>query len=83
MSREAIFEASLDYFLGPIREFLHDETVTEVMVNGHDEVYIERRGQLIRTDAAFAGPDALLSAVHRAEERRVGKECRSRWAPEH
>ncbi len=73
MSREAIFEASLDYFLGPIREFLHDETVTEVMVNGHDEVYIERRGQLIRTDAAFAGPDALLSAVHNVAQY-VGRE---------
>lgn len=73
MSREAIFEASLDYFLGPIRDFLHDETVTEVMVNGHSEIYIERRGQLIRTEASFASPDALLSAVHNVAQY-VGRE---------
>ena len=51
MSREAIFEASLGYFLHPIREFLDDETVSEIMVNGPDDVYIERRGRLIKTEA--------------------------------
>lgn len=73
MNREAIFEASLDYFLGPIRDLLQDETVTEVMVNGHDEIYIERRGQLIETEARFASPDALLSAVHNVAQY-VGRE---------
>lgn len=73
MTREAIFEASLDYFLGPIRELLSDETVTEVMVNGFDEIYIERRGQLIKTEASFADPDALLSAVHNVAQY-VGRE---------
>ena len=28
-------------------------------------------------------PDSLISAIARAEERRVGKECRSRWSPYH
>jgi pilus assembly protein CpaF len=64
ISREQIFAASLDYFLDPIKTFLQDETVTEIMVNGHDEIYIERRGQLEETNAKFASPDALLSAVH-------------------
>ena len=64
MSREAIFEASLDYFLGPIRQFLQDDSVTEIMVNSYDEVYIERRGKLEETDARFPSEDALLSAVH-------------------
>ncbi|MDP7275322.1 MAG: ATPase, T2SS/T4P/T4SS family [Planctomycetaceae bacterium] len=73
MTREAIFEASLDFFLGPIRELLSDETVTEVMVNGFDEIYIERRGQLIKTEASFADPDALLSAVHNVAQY-VGRE---------
>lgn len=73
MSREAIFEASLGYFLSPIRQFLEDDTVTEVMVNGHDEVYIERRGRLEKTDARFASEDALLSAVHNVAQY-VGRE---------
>jgi len=31
----------------------------------------------------YVGPIALNSVVHRSEERRVGKECRSRWSPYH
>ena len=64
MSREAIFEASVSYFLEPIGPFLDDESVTEVMVNGFDEVYIERDGKLQRTDARFESEDALMSAIH-------------------
>ncbi len=64
MSREAIFEASVDFFLTPIRPFLEDDTVSEVMVNGYSEIYIERRGRLERTDASFPSHDALLAAIH-------------------
>ena len=73
MSREAIFEASLDYFMAPIGRFLKDDTVTEVMVNSFDEVYIERRGRLEETDASFPSEDALLSAVHNVAQY-VGRE---------
>ena len=64
MTRQAIFEASVSYFLSPIGEFLEDETVTEVMVNRFDQVYVERAGQLYETDAQFESEDDLLSAVH-------------------
>jgi pilus assembly protein CpaF len=64
MTREAIFEASVDYFLSPINEFLADPSVTEVMINRYDQIYIERAGRLIETDARFESEDALLSAVH-------------------
>lgn len=64
MSRQAIFEASVRYFLDPIVPLLDDETVTEIMVNGHANIYIERRGKLEKTDLRFASEDALLSAVH-------------------
>lgn len=73
MSREAVFEASLGYFLTPIRHFLQDDTVTEIMINGFREVYIERRGRLERTDVAFPSHDALLSAVHNVAQY-VGRE---------
>jgi len=33
--------------------------------------------------AEALGPDHALFAIHRSEERRVGKECRSRWSPYH
>ncbi|MES2789116.1 MAG: CpaF family protein [Planctomycetota bacterium] len=73
ISRENIFAASLEFFLDPIKPFLQDDTVTEIMVNGHDEIYIERRGQLEETNARFASADTLLSAVHNIAQY-VGRE---------
>ena len=73
ISREKIFNASLEFFLDPIKPYLQDETVTEVMVNGHEEIYIERRGQLEETNARFESADALLSAVHNIAQY-VGRE---------
>jgi pilus assembly protein CpaF len=64
MSRSAIFEASVDYFLSPIGKYLADDSVTEIMVHGVADIYIERRGRIERTDARFASEDALLSAIH-------------------
>ena len=64
MSRQAIFEASVRYFLEPIGPLLDDDSVTEIMVNGFDVVYIERRGRLEPTGYRFPTDDALLSAVH-------------------
>jgi pilus assembly protein CpaF len=73
MSREAIFEASLGFFLTPVKRFLEDRTVTEIMVNGYNDVYIERRGKLEHTDASFVSEDALLTAVHNVAQY-VGRE---------
>jgi pilus assembly protein CpaF len=39
---------------GPISRFLTDETVTEIMVNNHREIFIERGGRIFPTDAQFA-----------------------------
>ncbi|MDP8969282.1 MAG: CpaF family protein, partial [Actinomycetota bacterium] len=36
---------------GPLQQFLNDATVTEVMVNGEDAIYVERDGKLHRTQA--------------------------------
>jgi pilus assembly protein CpaF len=63
MSRQAIFEASVHYFLEPIGHLLDDESVTEIMVNRFDDVYVERKGKLEHTDVRFANDDALLSAI--------------------
>ena len=47
---------------GPIERFLADPTVTEIMVNGGNAIYIERAGKLQRTDERF-GSDARLRQV--------------------
>jgi pilus assembly protein CpaF len=60
---EDIFERTILHFLEPVGEFLRDPTVTEIMVNGPDEIYIERRGQLTLTEARFPDESALMAAI--------------------
>ena len=73
MSRETVFAATLGYFLGPIQEFLEDDAVTEVMVNGFNQIYVERGGRLFETTAQFLSDDALQSAIHNVAQY-VGRE---------
>ena len=51
--------------LGPLEELLADPAVEEVMVNGHDSVYVERRGRIERTDVTFPSEGALRDAIER------------------
>jgi pilus assembly protein CpaF len=64
MSHASVFEASLAYFLQPIGKLLEDPDVTEIMVNGHERIFAERRGRLEAVDARFEDEDALISAIH-------------------
>lgn len=50
---------------GPIHPLLKDETVTEVMVNGHHQIYIERYGKLEKTDIAFRDDDHVLHIIEK------------------
>src|SRR3712207_9193852 len=55
-------------------------------VDGLDAVADVRRvlpGQVVLMLTRHARPGVLRSALKRSEERRVGKECRSRWSPYH
>lgn len=52
--------------LGPLEPLLADPGVTEVMVNGPSEVWVERGGDLERTGVTFADDDAVLALVERA-----------------
>ncbi len=51
--------------LGPLEELLADPAVEEVMVNGPDRVYVERRGVLEPTEVAFADEEELRNAIER------------------
>jgi pilus assembly protein CpaF len=48
---------------GPLEPFLRDDSVTEVMVNAFDRIYVERHGKLERTQAAFADNAHLLRII--------------------
>ncbi len=50
---------------GPLEPFLQDPTVTEVMVNGFDQLYVERRGTIQETDASFLDDAHLLRIIDR------------------
>jgi pilus assembly protein CpaF len=58
-----IFEQTLRQHLEPIAEYLNDPTVTEVLINGPDIIYVERQGRLFRTDAKFPSARALMAAL--------------------
>lgn len=51
--------------MGPIEPLFRDPTVSDVFVNGPDDVWVERRGVLEPTDIAFADDAAVLAAVER------------------
>jgi pilus assembly protein CpaF len=51
--------------LGPLEELLADDEVEEVMVNGHEAVYVERRGRIEASEVRFASDQALRDAIER------------------
>ena len=51
--------------LGPLEELLADETVSEIMVNGPDRVYVERRGRLELTGLRFMDDASVMAVVER------------------
>lgn len=50
-------------FLAPVREFLEDDDVSEILINGPEQIYIEKRGKLQKTAARFASEPALMAAA--------------------
>ncbi len=60
---DAIFQQTLLGFLAPIERFLADDRVSEVMINGHREIYIERGGRIERSGVEFPSEHALETAV--------------------
>ena len=51
--------------LGPIEPYLSDPSVTEVMANGDDAIYIERAGRIVMTDARFNSTTHLRQVIER------------------
>jgi pilus assembly protein CpaF len=51
--------------LGPLEELLADDSVSEIMVNRYDEIYIERGGRLSLHTVAFTGDKAVMGVIER------------------
>ncbi|WP_449446979.1 ATPase, T2SS/T4P/T4SS family [Thermomonas brevis] len=51
--------------LGPLEDLIDDATVTEIMVNAHDDIFIERNGRIQKSDVVFSTERACLAAIER------------------
>ena len=51
--------------LGPLEDLISRDDITEIMVNGPDNVYVEHKGILYKTDTAFADDHQVLAAIER------------------
>jgi pilus assembly protein CpaF len=51
--------------LGPLEPLLHDDDITDILVNGHSQVYVEKFGKLHRTDVTFQDDLHLMLIIDR------------------
>jgi pilus assembly protein CpaF len=58
-----VFQDSVATFLAVIQTYLNDDSVSEVLVNGPHEIFVERKGLLEKVDARFKDEQALQAAV--------------------
>ena len=65
--REALVEQVLDeiFGLGPLEPLLKDPEISDILVNTHDQVYVERGGRLHETDVRFKDDRHLLQIIDR------------------
>ncbi|MBF0363076.1 MAG: CpaF family protein [Oligoflexia bacterium] len=68
----SVFEDAIYRFLGPIKDLLENEKVTEIMINGPSEIYVEKGGLIYHTNNHFSGEDSLTAAI-KAVAQSVGK----------
>lgn len=64
-SRLAMAAVDEMFLLGPLETLLADQSVTEVMVNAPDEVWVERFGQLYKTNVRFRDDAQVMGVVDR------------------
>ena len=72
--REQLVREVLDelFGLGPLEPFLDDPTISDILVNGAHDVYIERAGLLEKTDVQFSDDEHLMRIIERIVSR-VGR----------
>lgn len=51
--------------LGPLEDLIEDPTVTEIMVNAHDDIFVERNGRIQKSEVVFSTERACLAAIER------------------
>lgn len=67
-----VFKDAIANLLAPIGDLLKDPSVSEVMINGPFEIFVERKGQCLRVPNKFSDDDALMASM-RAVAQSVGR----------
>jgi len=68
MDNNQLYAATTSHFLAPVLPLLNDDSITEVMINGYNDIYFERSGRLEKSDCQFSGDDALWAAARNIAE---------------
>jgi pilus assembly protein CpaF len=68
LGRHDAFRDTLWHLFGPVRPYLDDPGVSAVLVNGPDEVFVERGGRLERAPTRFADRASLEAALQSAAQ---------------
>lgn len=68
----SVFRDAIENFLSPIKDLLERAEITEIMINGPYEIFVEEKGLVYKVDHRFRDEEALLSAM-RAIAQSVGK----------
>jgi pilus assembly protein CpaF len=61
---DGVFKAAIRQFLTPVVPFLEDPKVSEILINGPSDIFVERAGKLTKTEARFPDEDSLRAAVN-------------------
>ena len=72
MSEGGVFQEAIDNFLSPIKDLLENDKVSEVMINGPHEIFVEKAGLVYKVPNQFADEESLISAM-RAIAQSVGR----------
>ncbi len=67
LNREVLIEAAVNEAvgLGPLESLLADDSVSEIMVNRYDQIFVERAGKLQESEIVFSSDQAVQSAIER------------------
>jgi pilus assembly protein CpaF len=58
-----MYMQTISDLLAPIGAYLRDASVTEILINGPERIFVERRGKLERVDARFENKEAVLCGL--------------------
>ena len=62
------FAQTVRSFLAPIITYIDDDEISEIMINSHQEIWIEKKGRIFKTDAIFKSEEELVNVLNEIEQ---------------